>query len=292
MDKIKNIKLSDTYDMDTLYEDLVYVVMITFKDDIDFSTYPKFLNERIKREVNDINTYFDNLEKPYLLSAQLSDIENNKARQLSYYLYALQRMNDNSTINRDDVVAGMADLMDELEDEWRPRQIFIYFEDRVYIGHFDSFTYSRQAETPVIQYEMKFTIIRQIISYVNYIKPPAQVDETIQSYGRNLESWEKTLDLIMSGNIELGKKEILRCKEIWTHRFQKLSDIYMLGWTPDEFTTWKSDCIDWMKKLIQALNIADSETKYDTDDWYGLDTTNEDTIYNSMTLPPQRRLYF
>jgi hypothetical protein len=42
-------------------------------------------------------------------------------------------------------------------------KVWIYFEDRVYIGHFNSFSYQRVAETMNINYEMKFTVIRMII---------------------------------------------------------------------------------------------------------------------------------
>jgi hypothetical protein len=57
---------------------------------------------------------------------------------------------------------GWDDMQDELEDPWRPRQIFLYFEDKVYIGHFDNFNYTRLAETPLIKYNMSFTVIREL----------------------------------------------------------------------------------------------------------------------------------
>ena len=63
----------------------------------------------------------------------------------------------------EDLSDAQSDILDELEDEWRPRQIWIYFEDHVYIGHFNSFNYSRSAESVNIQYDMQFTVLREII---------------------------------------------------------------------------------------------------------------------------------
>jgi hypothetical protein len=68
-----------------------------------------------------------------------------------------------NVVDFDTASTAWADIADELEDPWRPRQVWIYFEDRVYIGHFNSFSYQRVAETMNINYEMKFTVIRMII---------------------------------------------------------------------------------------------------------------------------------
>lgn len=70
---------------------------------------------------------------------------------------------DENVVTFEDAYSGFSDIIDELEDPWRPRQVWIYFEDHVYIGHFDSFNYSRVAETPNISYEMSFTVIREIV---------------------------------------------------------------------------------------------------------------------------------
>ena len=66
-------------------------------------------------------------------------------------------------VDFDTASAGFQDINDELEDPWRPRLVWIYFEDHVWIGHFDSFSYQRVAETPNINYELKFTVQREII---------------------------------------------------------------------------------------------------------------------------------
>lgn len=56
------------------------------------------------------------------------------------------------------------ELTDEINDEWKPRQIFIYYENRAYVGHFDSFSYSRDAMNPLlIKYEIAITLTKQVI---------------------------------------------------------------------------------------------------------------------------------
>lgn len=62
---------------------------------------------------------------------------------------------------RDILKSGLINIKDELTDPWLPRQITIYFENRAYIGHFDSFSYNRDSKTNLINYEMRFTITKQ-----------------------------------------------------------------------------------------------------------------------------------
>ena len=54
-------------------------------------------------------------------------------------------------------------LWDEVKDQNRPRYIFIYFDGRVFIGHFDSFSWGRVAQHPLVNYELRFTVCHQII---------------------------------------------------------------------------------------------------------------------------------
>jgi len=91
------------------------------------------------------------------------DIANSQASKLNEYIQQIHLSNENWKVDREDSFVGWTDIADEIFDEYRPRMIFIYFEDRVYIGHFDSFVYNRVAETPLIQYEMRFTVVRQIL---------------------------------------------------------------------------------------------------------------------------------
>lgn len=282
--KLEGISLDGTYNIESLMKDLAYVVMIEYKDKIQFEGYPKFYNEMIRRSILNYNDFVDAQGKSYLLTATNEDVSQKKEEQVAYYLYDIQKMNKQSTIDRDDIVSGIADIRSELEDEWRPRQVFIYFEDRVYIGHFDNFTYNRQAETPVISYDMKFTIIRQIISYVNYMKPIAEVEEL------DMGSLNGPEQSAVINTIENLKKEILRCKEVWTHRHQMYSDVD--GWTSQEFAQWKEDCKAYTLQQVQKLQKIEPKFSATEDMLYKVDFTNDDTTYSSMALTPDKRIFF
>lgn len=88
---------------------------------------------------------------------------------------------DENVVKYADVFGGFSDIIDELEDPWRPRLIWIYFEDHVYIGHFQSFNYTRDAASVNIHYEMQFVIQREIIltgSY-NSVQPGFEASERL-----------------------------------------------------------------------------------------------------------------
>ena len=70
---------------------------------------------------------------------------------------------ENNVVNYENTYSGFSDIMDELDDPWRPRLIWIYFEDHVYIGHFASFNYVRDAASVNITYDMQFIIQREVI---------------------------------------------------------------------------------------------------------------------------------
>lgn len=113
------------------------------------------------------------------------DIINAQASKLNDYIVEINEANDSWKVDREESFAGWADIADEVFDAYRPRLIFIYFEDRVYLGHFDSFSYSRVAENMLIQYEMRFTVVRQIIMSrtgqkpSNIISPMANYFDTL-----------------------------------------------------------------------------------------------------------------
>ena len=48
-----------------------------------------------------------------------------------------------------------------MQDQWLPRLITIYFENNAYLGFFETFNYSRDAKTNLVNYDMKFVIIKQ-----------------------------------------------------------------------------------------------------------------------------------
>ena len=75
---------------------------------------------------------------------------------------------DENVVTYGAAFGGFSDIIDELEDPWRPRLIWIYFEDHVYIGHFQNFNYTRDASSVNIHYELSFVIQREIIITNSY----------------------------------------------------------------------------------------------------------------------------
>ena len=98
-----------------------------------------------------------------LIGGLIDTISQKSAEDVSNYIQVVNKLNERSKIDKTIAFTGWNDIADEVIDEWRPRIIFIYFEDRVYMGHFMNFNYTRTADSMLINYDMKFDIIRQII---------------------------------------------------------------------------------------------------------------------------------
>lgn len=155
------------------------------------------------------------------------------------YLSDILVWNKNSVIKRSEIESAFADIQDELTDEWLPRLVFLYFEDRVFIGHFDTFSYDRVAETENISYNMTFTIQR-IIS-VTSIAPTRfeqsnnftnfNVPFTIETQNIDVDDYgfEYYRTEYMNGNDIPLKIEILRtkCKYYYEKRVAEYSGIPM-----------------------------------------------------------------
>ena len=84
------------------------------------------------------------------------------ATELNSVVGTVQAFNNSKTIDKSKAASNWADIQDQLTDPYRPRQVLIYFEDRVYIGHFTSFQYDRSAAVPLIYYDMKFVVTRMV----------------------------------------------------------------------------------------------------------------------------------
>ena len=82
-------------------------------------------------------------------------------QELNRVVNSVQTQNKNRKIDRSQAAQNWSYIEDNLTDMYRPRQIFIYFDDRVFLGHFDQFTWTRVANTMSITYTMKFTITQQ-----------------------------------------------------------------------------------------------------------------------------------
>lgn len=60
-------------------------------------------------------------------------------------------------------VVTASNIFNDLSDPWKPRKVFCYFENCLYIGHFDSFSYSRSADNHLlVRYQMRFTVEHQL----------------------------------------------------------------------------------------------------------------------------------
>lgn len=84
--------------------------------------------------------------------------------ELNNIVKSVQNVTKANTINKAEAAKNWADIKDVLTDLYRPRQVFVYYDDRVYIGHFASFNWNRDAKTHLlIYYDLKFTVTRQVI---------------------------------------------------------------------------------------------------------------------------------
>lgn len=59
----------------------------------------------------------------------------------------------------------------EFNDPWKPRKVICYFENRAYVGHFESFSYNRVATAPLISYELRFVIEKMVVGQFNLDTP-------------------------------------------------------------------------------------------------------------------------
>lgn len=101
-------------------------------------------------------------------NAALGTMVNKLGEKIGGKLYSRQGQGaldylDENIVTYQDAFGGFSDISDELFDPWRPRLITLYFEDHVYIGHFQSFNYTRDAASVNIKYDMSFVIQREII---------------------------------------------------------------------------------------------------------------------------------
>jgi hypothetical protein len=217
--------------------------------------------------------------------AKTQDIINSQAARLNKYIDDINNTNNSWKIDREESFDGWSDIADEVFDEYRPRLIFIYFEDRVYLGHFDSFNYSRVAENMLIQYELRFTIVRQIIMSRTGAKP-ANTNSPMANYYDALSKQNPIYKASWLAPYEQDKKsaylEILKCvsqltlsnsihnaklddnedlknysltsdeKENIINKIQQLKSI-ALEWAT-EYTNKNKGSINYYKTMINAAN--------------------------------------
>jgi len=142
------------------------------------------------------------------ITTVITDVRTKANTALQKYLTEVREWNKNSVIKRWEIESGFADIQDELTDEWRPRLIFIYFEDRVYIGHFENFNYDRVAQTENITYTMTF-VIQRIIS-VTSISPNRFEQEDLLDHS---EVWDDE-NMEYANNLEYYKAEYAKGNDV------------------------------------------------------------------------------
>ena len=139
----------------------------------------------------DKSEIIDNIDKNTLMNfIKFRNLRNDAIQQ---HLQNLKSFQERENKIRDFLRSGQINLKDEMQDEWLPRQITIYFENRAYIGHFEGFNYSRDAALTIINYDMRFIITKQYefdnvnsSNSLDYLTTLTTINPTVYS--------EKTLD--------------------------------------------------------------------------------------------------
>lgn len=154
------------------------------------------------------------------------EISVKKSKEIQETLKEIQEFNEKSKITMDEISGALADIQSEIDDEWRPRVVFIYFEDRVFVGHFDSFNYSRVAQHPLINYDMRFTVTRQIVvtsTSPNRVKPSPTIPSRTEPDSNPPMSdpfndlLEKIRDEARQGKYDLAGDTIMQIKAKWRY---------------------------------------------------------------------------
>ncbi len=243
----KQININGYCDFNNLYQQSLSICSSYFNN------YNKELRTNLAFDLaNSLNTNSNNVLNN-TTSNSYKEISNFKSEIMTKQLTAVQNYNNNVKITREEILPGIADITDEITDEWRPRLIFIYFEDRVYIGHFDNFNYQRQASTPVITYTMKFTITRQILmtsTSPNREKPiknqtatkvdmETPIDTSQNDFNKILEQIKKEAE---QGSIETARKYILQIKGEWRYEDDsfRLEDNGLDGLSSNKHSEYKN----------------------------------------------------
>ena len=158
--------------------------------------------------------------------------------------------------------------------------IFIYFEDRVFLGHFNDFKYGRKAETEDIVYNMSFTIHR-IISVTsidpNRFEQNNQLNNDVLDFPSAIENNVDYLQQeYMNGNDIPLKVEILRtrCK----FRIEKM----IANYTGIPMTAERQEILHNYAVSLRAMSIYNNKQQI----------TEETPIYGNTELSYEQFLCF
>lgn len=133
----------------------------TYSDQIITSIAYELSLDKLYKELpnEEKSVAISNTKKDTIVSA--IDFQKRKDTALKNHISALKDFYYREKKIRDQLRSGLINIKDDMTDPWLPRQMIIYFENRAYVGHFESFQYSRDAKLNLINYEMKYTITKQ-----------------------------------------------------------------------------------------------------------------------------------
>lgn len=98
------------------------------------------------------------------INSRIAYLSVKRANALTEHLKNLKDYYTREAIIRNNLTQYVNDTSNsEFADLWRPRRIICYFEDRAYVGHFESFNFNRDAVSNLINYEMRFVVERMIV---------------------------------------------------------------------------------------------------------------------------------
>lgn len=155
---------SDNTDYKSYYQKMlnsIKNVIPTYNDQIITNIAYELSLDKLYKELpsEERQRAVDNTKKDTVVS--VVNFQKQKDEALKKHIKALKDFYYREQQIRDQLKSGLINMKDDMTDPWLPRQMIIYFENRAYVGHFESFQYSRDAKLNLINYEMKYTITKQ-----------------------------------------------------------------------------------------------------------------------------------
>ena len=150
--------------------------MIVWQKANPYATYSQFYNRVVqlikdglpgfdadvitKMSLNLTNSQY-NLGMTDKTVTDMQIFENERKSALNNRVLQIRDLEQRDKKIHDTLQNGIINVNQRLTDPWLPRLITIYFQNIAYLGHFNDFSYSRNAKDNLITYDLKFTIIKQ-----------------------------------------------------------------------------------------------------------------------------------
>lgn len=129
-------------------------------DDFDESILSQMAQEVAQYQYN--GEISSNARSSYSVAAIASEFESRRKQAINEHIVKLREMQQRDVDIWGQLKSGFINnIQERLNDKWLPRLITIYFENRCYLGFFDTFNYTRDAKTNLISYDIKFVITKQ-----------------------------------------------------------------------------------------------------------------------------------